>query len=63
MSTYIAQTKTSEQISPDEWRIISPALEITDTTTVEEIVSWYRSHCPKGHVELKIIGLDPLTDN
>lgn len=37
---YIAQFETTEQISPDDFRVERPALEVDEETTIGEIRAW-----------------------
>jgi hypothetical protein len=54
---FIAQTRTSVQISPDDWDTISPAIEVTRETTIGEIVDWMTAKYRYAS-EIRIIPLD-----
>lgn len=43
MEKYIAQVKTSRQISPYDWELWTPSIELGPDTTVTEILDGFRS--------------------
>lgn len=56
---YVAQFTTSQQYTPDDWKIITPSLEVTDQTTIGEIRKWMdEKHHGRYEREFKVIMLD-----
>jgi len=53
----IAQFRTAQQISPDDWGVYHPTLKISQETKVSEIIKWYKKENPNGKVELRLIEL------
>jgi hypothetical protein len=43
MEKYVAQIKTSRQISPDDWELWTPTIEVGPDTTLTEILDGFRS--------------------
>lgn len=54
MKKYIATFTTSEQISPDDWKTIHPCMECDETTTVSELVSFFKKHEKHSSTEIVI---------
>jgi len=54
---YVVTFRMSGQISPDDWDVWSPTMKVTPETTVAEIIAFYRSKAPAGHLEVKLIEL------
>lgn len=55
---YIAQFTSSEQFSPDDWKVVTPAMMATDETTIGEIREWMDSKRAKFEKEFKVIILE-----
>lgn len=56
---YIAQFKTVQQISPDDWELATPSLKVTDSTTIGEIRQWMdNNYHAKFAKEFKVITLE-----
>ena len=41
---YVVSFKYTQQISPDDWQVITPSMKVTDDTTVKDIVAFYRKY-------------------
>ena len=57
MKEYVVTFTTSVQIGPDDFKVVNPSMKVTENTTVKEIEDFYRKHCPKSAVEVKLIEL------
>lgn len=55
---YVATMETSEQITPDDFRVIHPSMQVTATTTVEEIHKFFLKHEPRGKFEVRLNELE-----
>lgn len=54
-SEFSVSFKSNEQITPDDFRVISPTLKITETTTIKQILDWYRKFDKYSPMEIKIV--------
>lgn len=52
---YIAQYKTSFQISPDDWDTKYRVLELNENTTVRTIMEWVKEKERTDDFDIKII--------
>lgn len=52
---FIAQFETSEQYTEQNWRVRTPTMNVTENTTIKELLNWYRLTEKVGHMEIKII--------
>jgi hypothetical protein len=64
---YIAQYKSSHQISPDDWDTVTPTLEVDENTTIGQIREWAirterisQSRLQHWKLDVKIIQVDIL---
>jgi len=56
---YIAQFKIAVQISPDDWEMQTPTLELNDDTTIGQIRKWMADgHRGQNETEFKVIVVD-----
>jgi hypothetical protein len=57
---YIAQFKTAEQYSPDDWKAVSPTLKVDDTTTIGQIREWMAKKRGAAEREFMVIIVDKI---
>lgn len=55
---YVVSFNVTQQISPDDWEVITPSLKVTDNTTIGEIVSFYEKKCGKATVRFNLNELE-----
>jgi hypothetical protein len=60
MAKLIVTFESSEQITEDKYKKINPSAEIDETTTIGQILGWYKSQIQLGQMEVKIIELQEL---
>ena len=59
---YIATYKTSAQISPDDFAVFNPTLELSDDTTIGEIKRWHESRERNTQMEVTIIEVEQVCE-
>lgn len=59
MTEYVAQFKTSRQISPDDWEVITPTMKVNAETKIGDILEWAKDIHREPHMrEFRLIMLD-----
>lgn len=57
---YIAQFRTAEQYSPDDWKPVSPTLKIDVETTIGQIREWMSRTRGAQEREFTVIIVDKI---
>ena len=55
---YIAQFTSSEQYTEDSWKPITPALQVTEQTTIGEIREWMKKRNAERINKFKVLIID-----
>jgi len=58
---YVVTFRTAQQISPDDWDTVNPAMKVHPYTTIAEIEAFYRQYVKIGKTEIKLIELSKPT--
>jgi len=57
----VATVQICEQVSPDDWQLISYHKQLDDSTTMKELKDWVLSKClNKDRDDLPVITIRPL---
>lgn len=53
-NNYCASVRSCEQVSPDDWEMITRTLKVDENTTMKQIADWHKNLYPQ-HDRMHII--------
>lgn len=54
---YVVTFQTSQQITPDDFRVINPSMKVTENTTIKELHDFFKKYERSTPLEVKVIQL------